>query len=226
MEENNLVDSFEKSIGADIAEFTGDAIEFGADLCMDDGLLKEIPFVGTVFKLYSIGNKVYDNHCLKKLYSFIFAINNGSYSKETQEEYRKKFIENEKIRKQELGYLLILIDRYIGFEKPQMLAKLYLAYLDDKINWIALTQYAEIVDRFLPGDCNVLCENIHYKTENDEKTDSLQRLIALGLIIEEIRSPNIRVDSETLIFDDPQRKKERSYMRTNFGAILVQIITE
>ena len=107
-----------------------------------------------------------------------------------------------------------------------MLAKLYLAYLDDKINWIALTQYAEIVDRFLPGDCNILCANTHYKTENDEKTDCLQRLIALGLIIEEIRKPNIQFDSETLIIDDPQRKKERSYIRTHFGNILVQIIAE
>ena len=39
MEESNLVASFENSLEADIVEFAGDAIEFGADLCMDDGLL-------------------------------------------------------------------------------------------------------------------------------------------------------------------------------------------
>lgn len=229
MEENDLTKSFETSLGADIAKFTGDAIEFGVDLCMDDGILKDIPFVGTAFKLYSIGSKVYDNHCMKKLYSFIFAINSGSCSKETQEKYRKKFIENEKFRKRELAYLLILIDRYIGFEKPQMLAKIYLAYLNDKISWIKLTQYAEVIDRFLPGDYSVLCSETHYKTENDKETDSIQRLIALGLIIEEIRKSNVQFDGNgTVMIDDPEivRKKERTYMRTDFGDILVKIISE
>lgn len=36
--------------------------------------------------------------------------------------------------------ILILIDRYIGVEKPQQLAKLYLAYLDGVIDWNELTK--------------------------------------------------------------------------------------
>lgn len=51
---------------------------------------------------------------------------------------------------------MILIDRYIGVEKPQQLAKLYLAYLDGVIDWNELTKYAEVVDRFLPGDSEFL----------------------------------------------------------------------
>lgn len=82
MAENNLVVSFENSLGMDITEFAADAVEFGVDLSLDDGLLKDIPFVGTAFKLYSIGNKVYDKHCLGKLYSFITEINRRNCSQE------------------------------------------------------------------------------------------------------------------------------------------------
>ena len=73
MENNNYpVESFSNSIGADIAEFTGEAIEFTLDACAgEDGLLKEIPFVGAAIKLYNIGNKVYDKHNFYKLKSFI-----------------------------------------------------------------------------------------------------------------------------------------------------------
>ena len=82
MTENNLVISFENSLGVDVTEFAADVVEFGMDLSLDDGILKDIPFVGTAFKLYSIGNKVYDKHCFGKLYSFITAINSGICSQE------------------------------------------------------------------------------------------------------------------------------------------------
>lgn len=227
MEDDRLVVSFENSLGTDIVEFAGDAVEFGVDLCMDDNVLKDIPFVGVAFKLYSIGSKVYDKHCLGKLYSFMNAINSGTCSKEELEKRRKKFIKDKAFRKQELDYLLVLLDRYIGFEKPQKLAKLYLAYLDEKIDWINLRKYAEVVDRFLPGDIEVLCSSEQFKTIRDEDTEVLQRLVALGLVIEEIRKSNIQHDGKgTIIIDDPEviELRERCYKRTYFGEILVKII--
>lgn len=228
MVDDNLVVLFENSLGIDIAEFTGDAVEFGVDLCMDDGILKEIPFVGTAFKLYSIGSKVYDKHCFGKLYSFIATINSSNCSKEDQEKRRKKFVEDKSFRKQELEYILILLDRYIGFEKTQQLAKLYLAYLDGKIDWITLTKYAEVVERFLLGDIVVLCSSEHFKTIRDEDTDTLQRLIALGLVIEAIRKSNVQEDGKrTVIIDAPEvmELRERSCKRTCFGEVLVKLIS-
>lgn len=222
MEESNLVASFENSLEADIVEFAGDAIEFGADLCMDDGILKDIPFVGTAFKLYSIGSKVYDRHSFGKLYAFIVAINNGGYSKEDKEKRRKKFVENEAFRKQELEYLLVLIDRYIGFEKPQMLAQIYLAYIDGEIDWSELTKYAEVVDRFLPGDKEFfLKERALYRKVSVPVPDAFLRLAALG-IYEEYMTDFIA--PTTLGSITIPAKQEKTFKTTAFGEKLQDIL--
>ena len=94
MDSDNLVVSFENSFCNEVAEFTGEMAEFVIDLDLDNEVLKDVPFVGTAFKLYSIGSKVYDRHCLEKLYSFILSVNDGSCSKERQEKRREKFVEN------------------------------------------------------------------------------------------------------------------------------------
>jgi hypothetical protein len=230
MEENNLVGSFEDSLGADIVEFAGDTVEFGADLCMDDGILKDFPFVGTAFKLYSIGSKIYDRHCLGKLYSFIIAINQGSCSKEDKERRRRKFAERKSFREQELQYLLVLIDRYVGFEKPQQLAKLYLAYLDGKIVWEELSMYAEIIDRFLMLDSKMLMSDaIEFTVHRNIGNESILRLVALGLMVEitdfsafqKRENGNIGMTWGTLTKSISTDKK---YKRTEFGDKLAEIL--
>lgn len=94
MEENNyLVESFSNSIGSDIVEFTGEAVEFTLDACAsEDSILKEVPFVGTAVKLYSIGSKVHDKHNFYKLKSFIKAVNTGTGKPGELEERREKFL--------------------------------------------------------------------------------------------------------------------------------------
>ena len=77
MNENNyLVESFGNSIGADIAEFAGEAIEFTLDTCVgEDVILKDIPFVGTALKLCNITSKVQEKYSFYKLKAFIREIN-------------------------------------------------------------------------------------------------------------------------------------------------------
>lgn len=220
--EENLVESFEKSIGADIVEFAGDTIELGADLWMEDSILKEIPFVGTAFRMYRIGSRVHDNHCLKKLCSFITAINNENCSKEIKEKRHRKFVENAEYRKQELEYLLILIDRYIGLEKPQMLAKIYLAYLDDYINWTELTQYAEVIDRFLPGDQEFLLQNKPlFHTISVPISDAFLRLAALGIYEEHMTDVTAPTTLGQITIPAKQKK---TFKTTSFGQKLQDIL--
>ena len=231
MEENKyLVESFGNSIGSDIIEFTGEALEFTLDVCSgEDGILKEVPFVGTAMKLYSIGSKVHEKHSFYKLKSFIKAVNTGSGKPEELEDRREKFLSNAKFRKQELEYLLILIERYVGFVKPDMLGKLYVAYIDGTIEWNELTMYAEIVDRFLPGDYERLQSADHFITVYNHGSESLLRLMALGLLVEESQYGmweddgygGLSVTSETM-----QRitDREKKYVRTEFGQKLVEIM--
>lgn len=133
MEEQSLSLSFGNSLTEEVSGIAGEYVELGLDAFTEDGLFKELPFVSSVVAVYRIGKSIRERHHVAKLITFLNEINKGIVDDEKRRHYREKFASNEKFRNQELEYILVLIDRYISFDKPQMLAKLYLAYLDGTI---------------------------------------------------------------------------------------------
>lgn len=230
MEEQSLALSFANSLTEEVSGITGEYVELGLDALVEDGLLKEIPVVSTAVAVYRIGKSIRERHHIAKLISFLNEINKGSADGEKREQYREKFTSNEKFRNQELEYILILIDRYISFDKPRMLAKLYLAYLDGIIIWEEFTMYAEVIDRFLLLDCRTLIsEATTFHTLRDGSADIILRLVALGLMVED-KSITVTEARKTLkgetrsasqISSDSKKKK---YKRTDFGRKLADIL--
>lgn len=228
MESKSLVASLMKSMKPGASDIICEFAEIGLDSCVENDAIKNIPFISTVVSLYHIGKTVREIHHIAKINSFINEVNNGIKDENELQKLRNKLSGNDESRNKELEYILLIIDRYMNAEKPAKLAKLYLAYLDEKINWNDFLKYSEVIDRFLPGDCKVLCLSATYRTENDSNTDAIQRLIALGLIIEDIRKSSIQQIDSALIVDPPEiyKKKERYYSRTEFGNKLVEILQQ
>ncbi len=223
-----LPSAMQESITEETSDILSNIAEIGLDAVLNDGFLKEVPILSTAVSLFKIGNSLRERHYIKKLASFVLALNNGIVDDREREYYRKKVTDDPKRRDKELEYILILIDRYLHADKPSLLAKLYLSYLDGFITWNDFTKYAEVVDRFLPGDCETLMSADTYKTERDLNTDSIQRLIALGLVIEGFRTMVTQEENGGLYIDPPElrEKNERNYTRTEFGNTLVRIISE
>lgn len=230
MDEQSLSLSFGNSLTEDVAGIVGEYAELGLDVLVEDGLLKDIPVVSTAVAVYKIGKSIHERHHIAKLISFLNEINKGIADEEQRQKYREKFNGNEKFRNKELEYILILIDRYISFDKPQMLAKLYLAYLDGEIIWEEFTMYAEVIDRFLLLDAGKLISS-------DEKTivhrnigdEYVLRLVALGLMTEitntsayeEEPNGSISMTLETLT---RSISTDKIYRRTEFGNKLANIL--
>ena len=121
-----------------------------------------------------------------------------------------------------MEYILILIDRYVGYDKPQILAKLYLSYLNSTITWDELSIYAETIDRFLPGDIEVLCAMYLPQKDNQKRfPGSFARLISLGLLSEEIITHRTEDFTMTMF-----KKAIKQYQLTPFGKSLATILTE
>lgn len=215
MDEQSLAKSFGDSLTEEVFGITGEYVELGLDALVEDGLFKDIPIVSTAVAVYRIGKSIRERHLIAKLISFLDEINKGIADGVKREEYREKFNSNDKFRNQELEYIMILTDRYISFDKPQMLAKLYLAYLDGKIKWEEFTQYAEVIDRLLPGDIYLGKDGFKYARH---KSDSQQRLAALGLLQGTV--PNPKVDNGTLSFSS----SGLNYELTKFGRVLIDIL--
>ena len=231
MEENNyLVESFGDSIGADVVELAGETTELIIDSVLgEDGILKDIPFVGFAIKLCNITSKVHEKHSLYKLKAFIDAFNSGSIEPEKTDARKKKFLAKKNFRKCELEYLLILIERYIGYDKPKMLAKLYAAYLDGFIIWEELTMYAEVIDRFLPLDCNTLIsESTQITVHRNIGGESVLRLVALGLMTETNENSIFEQTANGFGISTASMERfasnDKTYKRTEFGDKLAKIL--
>lgn len=230
MDEQSLALSFSNSITEDVSGIIGDYAELGLDALVEDGLFKDIPIVSTAVAIYRIGNSIRERHHVAKLVSFLNEINKRIANEEKRQSYREKFASNEKFQNQELEYILILIDRYISFDKPQMLAKLYLAYLDGKIIWEEFTMYAEVIDRFLLLDCRTLIsEATTFHTLRDSSADIILRLVALGLMVEDksmsVSEARKVIKGETKSASQMSSdSKKRKYRRTDFGRKLADIL--
>ena len=230
MERTDLSIAFGDSLGEEVVTTIGELSEVGLDSFVDEGVLKAIPFVSTAISIYKIGNSLKERHNLRKMVVFLNEINLNIVSEEKRLEYKKKFQINEKFRNQEMEYLLVLIDRYISYEKPKMLAKLYLAYLDGIIVWEEMTMYSEIIDRFLILDYKTLMSDadrfIVHRNIGDEVA---LRLVGLGLMTDITnRSPykerangNIGMTWESL---KKSQSNDKVYKRTEFGEKLARIL--
>lgn len=219
MEEKSLSVALSDSIKQEVVENIGSLVEIGLDSVMDEGLFKDIPLISTIVSVYKIGRGIKECHNIKKLIQFLYEINNGIVDEKKRTEYQKKFQSNEKFRNQEIEYLLVLIDRYISYEKPRILAKLYLAYLDEKINWIQFQKYASVIDQLLPEDICVLgITNFEKITSESQQIDSVLRLLAVGVVFQ-----NAGIETE---YDDGRLSlnDKRGYTLTEFGKILKNII--
>ena len=181
MEEQSLSLSFGNSLSEEISDIASEYAELGLDALTEDGLFKDLPFVSSVVAVYKIGKSIRERHHLAKLVSFLNEINRNIVAEEKRQIYRNKFTSNENFRNQELEFILVLIDRYISFDKPQMLAKLYLSYLDEDIEWKEFTKYAEVIDNFLPGDKEFFISSMSFCSFFSSMPDTIIRLSALGL---------------------------------------------
>lgn len=222
MEEKSLSIAFADSLKEESIACIGEYAEIGLDAIKEDGVLKDIPIVSTAIALYKIGNSIKERHNLKKLLIFLNEINNGIADEEKRKDYQYKFQNNDNFRNREIEYLLVLIDRYISYDKPKMLAKLYLSYLDGTISWEELTKYAEIIDRLLSGDFQELQNGSQYDVNYKKVSDALLRLVSLGLVVEHSKGVRFNNTCGSLSLPDLQ---EKDYEITAFGKKMIEILS-
>lgn len=230
MEEKTLSIAFADSLKEESISCIGEFAEIGLDAIMDDGILKDVPILSTAIALYKIGGSIKERHNLKKLLTFLKGINQGINDTTKRERYREKFQRNEKFRNQELEYLLVILDRYIDYDKPKLLAKLYLAYLDEEILWKELTMYASIIDHFLPDDYSTLTSfSDSITVHRCVGGEAILRLVALGLMRDVTNmSPFKKRDNGNLGLTFAElgsfNTVDKVYRRTEFGDKLVSIL--
>ena len=124
MEQNNsLATSMQQTIEYGNFEFVSDIGEIMIDAVLDDGVLKEVPILGTIVGIGKCIKNVYDIRFAKKLIAFLVPIKD--IPSEKRIEAIKNWEENENYRGKVGDTLLGMIERCDDVVKATWLSKLF-----------------------------------------------------------------------------------------------------
>jgi hypothetical protein len=130
-------------IGADIAEV-------GIDSVLDQGLLKDIPILGIAAKAYSAGVTISSKLFEKKVLTFLYELSKVSHVKRVN--FVSKLNGNSKFARKVGENLLILIERINDMNKPALLARVFAAFIEQKIDHEMFTRLSSVIDGALVSD--------------------------------------------------------------------------
>ncbi len=225
MENRNLPGALCDSITDEAGSAVADILEVGLDSVFEDSLLRDVPLLSTAASLYKIGHSIKERHYIKKLAEFVQALNNGLAGDAQVQEFRDRILHDQKKSKKELEYILILVDRYISGGKSTIIAKLYLSYLDSKLNWEEFSMYSEVTDQLFMNDLDFLRKEGN-QIIPEVSSDAALRLTSMGLLFEVYEVPEFSVDQEDghLYYETKAKKNEKIFSRTMFGTKYIEII--
>lgn len=148
---NNKEDIFENELRRNnLFELFTDGYEALLDSCLEDGLTKELPFVGTVIKLINVGFTVKDRFTAKKLLTFLYNIKD--IPREKRIDFLEKLEENDHFKQEATTTLLNSLDRFDHLHKATMLGRLLVAFVEDKISIEQFSRFSFIIEKVYLND--------------------------------------------------------------------------
>ena len=178
--EPSLEDSLVDSIHApDLTETLAEVAQVGFDqLLSEDNVLRDIPVFGTVVRLAKTVGVIRDRIFLAKVLRFLARLG------DIPPQDRVKFVKSMEDRgeRQRVGEaLVLLLDRMDDMDKPELLAKLFAAYLREHIDLETFRWLASALDSLKPGGVRAL--NEFYDTGPGRMADpQIENLVGTGLV--------------------------------------------
>lgn len=164
-------------LGDQVFDTSVELLEALGDQVFDDGLLKDIPILGTAVKIARLSKTIRDRIFLKKVKNFLVSLSEIE-ELEKQKLYRR--LETDKRQREKIGEVIILIiDRFDDLEKPEILARIFISYIKEIITFDQFRKLASAVDLAFVEDLRQLVNSKGRSTTDVQ--DSLQGLIRTGL---------------------------------------------
>ena len=188
--ENMLIPAFNSSLfDSPAMDITTELLEVGLDSILDEGLLKDIPILGVIVKTGNLARNIYDRNLLRQTFMFINSFKDKTIESEKLIKYRDSLYKNPKKAEQELGRVLVYLNRFVDLQKSQFIASAYRYYISEFYSWDQFCELAEVVDRLFVSDIVELMQLGRAETSVDiyHKTYMHDRLTALGLLMEDLQ---------------------------------------
>ena len=228
---SNIVPSFVQSIfNEDVKQSIKDISEVGIDSVLEEGVLRDIPIIGTVTALCRTGINIKERNFIKQTVCFIREFNEQTISEEKYYKHKKMLEENSDYAEKELGIVIMFLVDNIEEELSKIAARIYAAYINKTIDWEDFSELIEANKRMFIHDYKVLLSinDVHGQTEKYR----YGRLIGLGLIVEKESPAAERSPMEDLFPRNESKGRyipeflREDYQITSFGNKLLQFVKE
>lgn len=216
METEKLSDSFIETIikNEKSWELVTDLTDFSIKNILD-GPLNDLPFIKYLVGIAKFGISVRDSFLIKKILKFLKETQ--KLEQEKKEKFKKK-IETDKEYSNRVGtHLVHILDRFDHLTKAVYLAKLFCAYIDERINYNDFLRLSSSIEKSFINDLTNL--DIYYN-RNLEAVDEyiLQNLYQCGLV--SLQFNMIR----TTVANQPD-VQSAIYVRNNLGMMFCKIVS-
>ena len=179
----NLSDSFDETIkDSNLAEINADLYEVLIDSFLKDGIVKDIPIIGTILKLSKFSMSLKEHLFLKKIIYFI------SELKDISPKDRNKMIselDESKVHRIKVGEKLIyIIDKCEDHVSTEYVAKFFKSFLLNKISYSDFLRCTSIIKNIFIEDfeCFVKSENLEREKERNEYFSDIEmNFVSAGL---------------------------------------------
>ena len=147
---------------SDLPSISKNFAEIAIDGVMDDGVLKDLPLVGSIIGVLKFRNSINKYISAKKIYKFLFELHNIPQEKRIR---KIDEINNSKKYQSSVGEMIFeLLEKIESDGKPEIIGKMFSAVIEEKINFIDYLKCAHIVKNFFYYDLVELKNR--YKTDN------------------------------------------------------------
>lgn len=148
---NKISNSFEETLkDSNLQNVAIGLTETFADSILEDGLLKDIPIVGTIVGLGKTSIKITDLLFLKKVISFLAELE--TISIEDRKKMISKIDSSKKFRVKVGEKLLYIIDKCDDHENAQYISKLFAGYINREIDYPDFLRASKVIERIYIGD--------------------------------------------------------------------------
>ena len=195
---NSISSSFDKTLKDSNLHGVSTALsEVIIDGVLDDGILKDIPILGTIVGIGKVAKNVNESLFLKKLIYFISEI------KETDAVERNKLIsdiDNSKKYRVKVGEkLLYIIDKCEDHSNSEYVAKMFNAFLSSELSYSDFLRSASIIQKILITDLEDFLSAERFEIEKTYDSgwrhyigDFESSLINMGLCISKVGEMKVK----------------------------------
>ncbi len=211
------------TVDANLASIATDVAELGLDTLLDEGFLKDLPAIGLIIKSLHFTKNIKDRLFVAKVAKFLMALKDTS--EKDKNLFRKRISKDLAFKKKVGETLLLILDRLDDLNKPEIVARVFQAFMANKISYSEFRRLASAIDiAFLDDLLALLEEKPSLMVKRGHRENIRENLFRAGLCSIAV---DVNVDVDTRINkSNANADADVSYIITGLGKLFIKIMKE